>query len=158
MRALTLWRPWTDAILYGGKRVENRPWAPWARVVGRLIALHAGLRYDFDGADWMREQALFDPPGFENCTGGAFVGVARVAGFERFEAPVQMPLDAEPLGEVVTPPEPIVDPWAFGPWCWRLDDVAPLSEAIPFRGAQGLWKVPADVEKELRRLVVQPKE
>jgi len=35
------------------------------------------------------------------------------------------------------------DPWAFGPWCWCIDDVRLLREPIPARGMQGLWAISA---------------
>lgn len=33
------------------------------------------------------------------------------------------------------------DPWAFGPWCWCIDDVRLLPHPIPARGMQGLWPI-----------------
>lgn len=44
MRALT-WRPWSDAIVRGPKRVENRPWTPPGFFLGETIAIHAGKKY-----------------------------------------------------------------------------------------------------------------
>ena len=48
MRALTLWRPWSDAIVFGPKRIENRTWVPPASMIGRYLAIHAGVRFDDD--------------------------------------------------------------------------------------------------------------
>jgi hypothetical protein len=33
----------------------------------------------------------------------------------------------------------LVDPWAFGPWCWIIDEVIALPERIPCGGRQGTW-------------------
>lgn len=33
------------------------------------------------------------------------------------------------------------DPWAFGPWCWVVDDVRLLPKPVPARGMQGLWPI-----------------
>jgi hypothetical protein len=125
MRALTLWRPWPHAILYGGKRVENRPWKPWRSVLGQTIALHAGLRYDDDGAKWMAKNGLYEPPADQWCPKGCIVGTAKIT---------------ECVDE-----RPMNDSWFFGPFGWLLDDVVAFETPVICRGAQGLWKVPADV-------------
>lgn len=39
----------------------------------------------------------------------------------------------------MTPADLLADPWAFGPWCWVVDDVRLLPEPMPCRGMQGLW-------------------
>lgn len=31
------------------------------------------------------------------------------------------------------------NPWAFGPYCWWLEEMRLLDEPIPARGRQGLW-------------------
>lgn len=129
MRALTLWRPWTDAILYAGKRIENRPWKPWPDVIGDVIALHAGLRYDVSGARWMEEAGLYVPPGPDDSPKG-IVGLVRVTGWR----------ESNPI--LFSEPEPD-DPWFSGPYGWELDDeVTKLAEPIPCKGAQGLWYLP----------------
>lgn len=38
-----------------------------------------------------------------------------------------------------------------GRWAWGCNKLKPLKEPIPCRGGQGLWKVPAEVEAEIRR-------
>jgi hypothetical protein len=40
--------------------------------------------------------------------------------------------------------------FAPGRWAWILEDIRPLPEPVPCRGAQGLWNVPADVEAAVR--------
>lgn len=42
--------------------------------------------------------------------------------------------------------------WWSGPHGWALDDVRPLVEPVPCRGAMGLWTPPTDV---LRRVLEQ---
>lgn len=39
------------------------------------------------------------------------------------------------------PEELLADTWAFGPWCWVVDEVRLLDRPIPCRGMQGLWPV-----------------
>lgn len=119
--ALTLWRPWDQAIVHGTRRIENRPWRRNS-IIGQRIAIHAGKKYDLAGAQDMVAAGLFAPPPIEKSPEG-IVGLARVAGF-------------------VTDSR---SPWFSGPIGWKLDEVVALPEPVPCKGAQGLWRVPEDV-------------
>lgn len=141
MRALTLWRPWSDAVVNGPKRIENRPWRPWPSVVGTptLIAVHAGKKYDTDTRGWdiAGWPGGYEPPGDEDCPTGV-VGVARVVGYMDTRV---MPVRREgPVDDLDR------DPWWVGPVGWLLADVQALPEPVPCRGALGLWWLPDDVE------------
>jgi hypothetical protein len=160
LRGLTLWRPWAASIVHGPKRVENRPWAPPSSLVrqGLWLALHAGKRWDEEGAEfilnkwhaanveitkdargtWMDRTRERRWPA--KWTAQGIVGVARVVG-------------AEEVGGMFGQPS---DPWAFGPWCWDLADVRALAVPIPCRGAQMLWTLPPDVEAACLALIKEP--
>lgn len=127
LRALTLWRPWDQSILFGGKRIENRKRKPWPRVIGKYIALHAGQKYDADAAADMIRHRLYTPPSPSVSVAGVIVGVARVTGFV-----------------VVSD-----DPWFTGPYGWVLEDVVAFKNPPKAKGMQGLWRV----EGELLELV-----
>ena len=125
MKALTLWRPWTVLIARGIKRVENRPWAPGRRLAeGERFAIHAGKKWD-PGCVPMAQRlgvplATFD----EEVRYSAVVAVVTFAGLMTNSN----------------------DPWFFGPFGWILEDVVRLSAPVPCAGAQGLWRLPVDVE------------
>lgn len=131
MRALTLWQPWAHAVAHLGKRIENRPWAPWSTIIGQVIAIHAAAKLDpveearVSAAIRARGHAL--PPA-EQLPRGAIVATARVTGYVRRSD----------------------DPWFFGPFGWQLADVVALPAPVPCRGMQGLWPVPPDVESKVR--------
>lgn len=140
MKALTLWRPWSDAIIHGPKRVENRAWTPPRALLGEVIAIHAGKRFDEVAALGIAVDFRIDwtPPMTDAESPQGIVGVARLRGW----------LD---LRERHAQHEPGPDAWALrrspwwaGPVGWWLDDVVAI-EPVPCRGAQGLWTVPADV-------------
>lgn len=135
MRALTLWRPWTDAILNGGKRVENRKRPPPKNAVGETIALHAGKRYDL--GSW--STAGWTPPTDAGCPQG-IVGVVRLVGYLDLREPEDPRFNSVLLGV-----QSIVnldrDPWWSGPCGWLLDRVVAI-DPVECRGAQGLWTVP----------------
>lgn len=149
MRALTLWRPWSDAIVHGPKRVENRPWTPPDSMIGELIAIHSGKRYDADA--WMMGTGYTPPEEQDSPTG--IVGVARIIGWLRrgegdFHAMHAPPGLEDRIANLHH------DPWWCGPCGWLLDDVVAI-DPIPHPGALGLWHVPGEkVELMMRALGV----
>lgn len=128
LMALTLQRPWAHAILYGGKRTENRPWRPWKKVIGEFIALHSGASYDKAGASWMLSQGLYDPPAAHDCLAGCIVGLAKVTGYKEHTGT---------LSEVFNEN----DPWFTGPYGWELDEIVPFEKPVMCAGSPGLWSV-----------------
>jgi len=134
LRALTLWRPWPHAIFFGGKRLENRPWKPWKTVISHFIALHAGLKYDSDGAKAMREMDLYDPPEDGWCPKGCIVGVARVTGFIE-----EAPAFSDPQHD-----------WYSGPCAWTLEDVVPFVAPVKATGGRGLWLIEDELKRQVR--------
>lgn len=131
IRGFTFWRPWPDAIILGGKRIENRSKRPPMAFVGGIIALHAGKKYDKDGAEWMKELGLYRPKPEEECPEGVIVGTAVVTGY-------------------VTQS---MDPWFMGPFGWTLEDVREFEEPVEANGMMGLWRLDAWTEKKVRRLM-----
>ena len=84
MKALTIWRPWTWAILHLPERhrkgVENRTWAPPTTVLGERIAIHAGLHFDAEAIDFIASRCPDDgplPPLTQAGHPTGIVGVAR---------------------------------------------------------------------------------
>lgn len=148
MKALTLWRPWSDAIVHGPKRVENRGWPPPAGVLGTLIAIHAGKRHDVTVFGGFPES--YEPPANEGSPTG-IVGVARVIGYLDLRKPrrrhaVDMHNFASMEAYVACLDQ---DPWWVGPCGWLLDDVLPLSTPIDYPGSLGLWRVPPEVVDQI---------
>jgi len=121
MRALTIHQPWAWAIVHGPKRIENRSWSTNVR---GWFAIHAGKStQSYATHHDVVSQLIGRPlPSVSDLPFGAIVGVARLVGCSRIES--------------------IRDPWAFGPWCWQLDDVHPLERPLPCKGLQGWWSVP----------------
>lgn len=156
MLALSLWRPWPWTFFHAGKRAENRSWPLPKWAIDRDIAIHAAQKFDQDALNKMRSfefsEAACDVPATGHPTG--IVGVFRFneASFE-YTHPDDSSLHG--LGApVASQPgdfdynEP--DPWAFGPYVWPVDDVRELPVPIPCRGYQKLWRLPADVECQVR--------
>lgn len=130
MRALSIQQPWAWAILYLGKRVENRTWYTGFR---GPIYIHAGKKVDRGAFDYIDdlidEKTAAEIVAELGCSKGKLycgylVGTATVTDCVK--------------------PESVADEqgaWANGPWCFVLDDVKPLPEPIPHKGALGFFEV-----------------
>lgn len=137
IRGLTLCQPMAWAIAVGAKQIENRPWEPWRGVTH--VAIHAGKRWSQEHArqiesllDCSLPQRTVDPL----MAAGVIVATARIAGV---------------ITAIDDAPSPDHARWFSGPFGWVLDDVRPLASPIPWpKGSLGLWKLPADIEAEVR--------
>lgn len=142
MRALTVRPPWSWAITYGGKTVENRSWTSQHR--GEL-AIHAGKNWDPAGehSPLVRQ---------------AWLAAGHALGDLNARNPVFS------LGAVVAVPD-LVDictvrdvrtdcgccPWAWRGAChWQMENVRPLAEPVPCRGSLGLWPLHPEVTGRVR--------
>lgn len=147
LRALTLWRPWSDAIIDGAKPVENRTWTPEAGIIGVHLAIHGGRKYD-DHLSW---PAGWIPPSY---CGEGIIGVARLAGVLdlRFGKRRVMPaVVGEPLtvAERATLQALDESPWWAGPVGWFFTEPTRI-ETVYVKGALGLWPVPAPDANRVR--------
>lgn len=134
MRALTLWQPMAWAISDYTKRIENRPWEPWPRIIGHQIAIHAGKHYEL-AHKWQIERKFeVRVPDRGECVQGAIVAVARVVGFVRKARD--------------NPDKLARNLWFSGPVGWLLEDAVKV-KPIACAGALGLWQLPEAVEAEL---------
>lgn len=134
--ALTLHQPWASAIVSGPKRIENRMWPPPERVLGRRIWTHAGLAYDRERHE--RVRAIWPALNDLVLPTGAILGSAVVVGYGHISARGGDTVVGGATRAIFD------DPWWIGPYGWLLDDVRALAEPVPCRGAQKLWRVPAD--------------
>jgi len=157
IRGLTLWRPWSGAISWCGKRCENRSWRPkWIgqqqsptepgvfRVVDPFyLAIHGGKKQEpvrvVEECLRLGLAAGYEAPRFRMHETG-IVAVARLVGF----------LHAEAFPGSCFEDDPQVGPWFCGPWGWLLDGVKPLPKPVECKGAQGLWRLPDDVLERVR--------
>lgn len=122
-RALSIRQPWAWAILYGGKRIENRTWYTSYR---GPIFIHAGLTVDRDAFEGLADVILAVPAPRPPAVCGALVGIATIVDcVQAHSVPAHM------------------RDWVTGPWCLVLDDVVSLTTPRPLRGSLGLFPVPA---------------
>lgn len=144
VRVLTLWRPWDQAILHGGKDVENRPSCWHLPAAGILVALHAGTAWDEVGAELVRNRwpAVVDRDGWHR-----WGKAARPAFPDR--AIVGLAWMGPPLQRYRLEGR---TSWAMGPWCYPLHEVLALEEPVSWTGGQGLRRLPLELEERLLAL------
>lgn len=144
MKALTLHRPWAWAIAHADKRVENRGWQPPDSLLGQRFAIHAGLKYAADAAEWIRREVGISVPSKDSMPAGVIVATVRLVGYIDDDLWIRPDPDDDAHMDAVDE-----SPWFCGPIGWVLDDVRALAEPVACKGAQGLWTVPADVEARI---------
>lgn len=134
MRALTIKQPWAWSIVHGGKRVENRSRPTSYR---GPLAIHAGLKVD----DWALEH---DPT------------VRKAIRSWRAEHPgTGLTMPAGAIVAVAELTDCHEDDHCHRPWGEPLINhlvltgVAPLATPIPLRGQLGLFRLPAELERDL---------
>lgn len=135
MKALTIDALWAWAILAGHKRIENRSWTTPFR--GRL-AIHAGKSSCRDGDAYrLFDRLEITPPDAELLQDlrGRLLGTV-----ELFDV---LAYDSQATGPAA---ELAHDPFATGPWCWKLRHPVWLQEPIPIVGNLRLWDWPAGDE------------
>lgn len=160
MRALTIKRPWCHCILHLGKRIENREWKrpgvpPVCRYRGELY-LHAGMGWDPNAGRLLRESGAVERItaailGDRNQPYQTGVIVARCRAIAHINPDGRVWLDADETMEAPALAASLDLRWWHGGYALVLADVQ-LIEPVPCKGRLGVWKVPADVAEQLRRV------
>ena len=152
MKAITIRHPWTWAICYLGKPLENRGWKPSSAQlrVGEKFAIHAGkmpslmeIRNAFEGMSAM----------------GAIDEFTKIPTLAQLRTQESAIVAVETYGgHVGFHPSK----WFSGLYGWKLlgeRDNVPLivlPEPVKCQGHQGLWNVPSDVLEKMRAQVRKP--
>lgn len=146
MKTITLTQPWAMLVAIGAKKIETRSWC--ASYHGP-IAIHAAKGFPRWAIELCNEEpflsALRQMPGItclDDLPRGAVIATARLAGYVCIPKSQREHLIggiAEPVLVPPNEPELSFGDYTYGRWAWILDDVKPLPEPIPARGALGLW-------------------
>jgi hypothetical protein len=154
MKALTLTQPWATLVAIGAKRIETRSWSTSYR---GTLAIHAAKGFPKRAREFSKEpictDAIFavypsffplDDRGFIR-NGGTFplgyvMATCRLANCIPVEvvdnADNVFGVSLEPLSER----ERAFGDYTPGRYAWILEDVKPLPEPIPAKGALSLWE------------------
>ena len=141
MKAMTICQPYAELIACGKKRVENREWITNYR--GPLL-IHAGK-----SRTWLGHRETDDDLAEQYGRRIEFGAIVARAQLE----------DCLHIDKILAGRYDRLHPWlrnhehTNGTWCWLLRDVERLPQAIPWKGAQGLWdyefeSLPPSTERE----------
>lgn len=164
MKALSLTQPWASLVANGSKRIETRSWRTSHR---GLIAIHASKGFPAWAKELCGEEpfysALIKYNGSRASFGGIATQIVAVEALPRGTIIATAELVAcSPTNTIwgVTDafrqpregePEHAFGDYSDGRYMWFLENVHPLPEPIPCRGALGLWEIPTEIEA-----VIQP--
>lgn len=146
MRALSLQQPYASAIISGPKRIENRP-RKMGLNAGDWIWIHASQRFYFSQGEWgspigggLRREWPGAPQAKKSYPRGVILGAVLLGETIKY---LSGRLELGPTQDQQRELEQ--DPWAFGPWCTRIEATVALPEPVPASGRLGLWTPPEDV-------------
>lgn len=146
MKALSLMEPWASLVAWGYKRVETRSWGVRRALWGVPLAIHASKSTEavkdvgyVEGLFEEGAQAMPDwwPRRKEDYPLG---GIVALTGIRE-----SRPMDDALIGQQ-SQQEIAFGAWAPGRHAIFFGDVRRLPEAVPCRGALGIWNVPDELQ------------
>ena len=150
MYAITLHQPWASLIVMKLKTVETRSWPVPERLLGQVIAIHAGKKVVRRPGDLVERQLKrrLGEDWSQTIPVGAAVATATLAGMAQVEyvdltGGHAVHNDDSEVGCAVGAARTAIDPWgdfSAGRWLWFLTDIVMLLEPIPAVGRQGFWR------------------
>jgi hypothetical protein len=146
VKALSFSQPWLWAVLYAGKHVENRSWAPPIHMIDQRIALHAAASWDGD-RKYMLRGVSFTPTGYLLA-----LGLDPPSRLALYDASVIC--GTAVIDRIVTEDRTLPEDqkrWFFGAFGWILRDVRPAIVPVLATGKLGLWEITSAAEAELAR-------
>lgn len=126
MKAITLTQPWATLVALGHKQVETRCWRTSYR---GPLAIHAAKGFPKAAVEFAQvERSLGRLP--SRIPRGAIVATCRLVDIRpTIEAALTLSALERHLGD-----------YGDGRWAWFLDEIVPLIEPIPAKGALSLWE------------------
>lgn len=148
MKALSVWQPHAILLATGARIIETRSWPTNYR--GEIL-IHAAKKMDEDRAfecadavSMIRTRGFKPTPQGEALTRvpfanllGVALAVATLEDCRPIPHPTGTEFDAKFGG------------FGEGRFGFFLSDLRPLQKPIPWKGAQGMWDVPAELEQRI---------
>jgi len=137
MKALTLTQPWATLVAIGAKRIETRSWKTSYR---GPLAIHAAKEFPKEARKFTTQPVCYESMrriarmemranGWRAYPLGCIIATCRLTNV----LPV---VSLEPLSEL----ERAFGDYSPGRFAWILQDVKPLPQPVPMKGALGLWE------------------
>lgn len=125
---LSLWQPWASAMMIGFKSNETRHWPTNYR--GPLLIHAAKRKVDRESKDYYH--SYFSADQWDSMPFGAIVGLVELIDCVRTET----------LSYDFADDEFQFGNYEPGRFAWRCKLIAALETPIPYKGMQGIFKVP----------------
>lgn len=140
MKCLTLTQPWATLVALGEKRIETRSWFPRHLALGEPIAIHAAKTFPRAARELCYE-APFCTVLMRHQLTPAQLPLGAVVAIARFGGAVwtQNRYGPHPRLLHLAYQERAFGNYVAGRYAWFLDNVQPIVEPVPARGALGLW-------------------
>jgi hypothetical protein len=147
--AITLIQPWAHAVSDLGKPIENRDKRPPEKLIGKRIAIHAGMKpvdrdacCAIEGDPWI--SSLIDETKVQ--VRGAVVCTTLLVGWVA-------KINGEHVGTIrgAEADRLMLSAWWRGPVGYVLRETRPLAVPVPCRGFLYFWPIPEDVRAEIAR-------
>lgn len=150
MKAITLYQPWASAISAGLKHFETRSWKTTYRGVIAIHSAKIGFALEY------YEQAKQVKDRVGELPYGAIVAVCsltdclRVMAIQYCPSSAHLICDKKPFSPIPVAVDEY--PWgdySNGRYALELTNIRPVKPPIKCRGAQGLWSVPREIERQI---------
>lgn len=150
MKVLSLTQPWASLVALGAKRIETRSWTTKYR---GPLAIHASKGFPRWAQELCQTKVFYESLGWR-CPGvwatdlplGQIIAVVDLIAVRLIrETPSGWPNREY---NMIAPPEPELSfgDYTPGRYGWILENPHVLGEAIPAKGALGLWEYPGLLE------------
>ena len=138
IKILPLWQPWASFVVWGEKRNETRSWQPAKNWTG-ILAILATKTFQKEAKHLCATNPFFRQTieaGNSDLPFGAIIGSV-----ELFNV---VPTDY--IEQFTTPKEKAFGDYSTGRFAWLLRNPVELKMPIPFKGHQGMWNAPEEIE------------
>jgi len=150
MKALSLWQPWAQLVVWGQKRVETRTWM--TSYSGPLL-IHASAAMRDDYMRWIETDRHFAKAfahmgwkhwseAYGDLPFGALIGQVNLHLCLGVGSP------ALRRSGFLTESELAFGDYSYGRYAWLFHDPVQFEHPIPYRGRQRLFNVPDEVVKD----------
>jgi hypothetical protein len=135
MKAISLWQPWATLWVLQIKKYETRSW-PFPLKCYGPIAIHAAKK-KINLSDYRFYKKLKDDGfDFDSLQYGCLIGTC-IKIVPHYISGPQEDEKEDMLGD-----------WSIGRYYWEAVEMVPLKIPIPYRGSQGIFKVPDNIFRE----------
>lgn len=160
---LSLWQPWASFLVWGVKGPETRGWSTKYRGPMLIHAAKRRTQYNeglYDGVNVFHEGLKAAGKEWRDLPYGALIGIGELTTIYHTEdTATAEPHEMEeaqsvliPMGKfALTPLHQYLGDYSAGRFAWVFENLKPLDEPIPYRGAQGIFKV--EISDELARSI-----